>query len=50
MSKIPKHIIDYCNQFEMCKGCPMECVAPIGAGYDQWIKNTIDKIERVGAE
>ena len=42
---LPKFVIDYCNQYDNCRGCKIACVAPVGEEqFKQWITQQIDKI------
>lgn len=43
---IPEFVIEHCNKFKLCKGCTLNCVAPVSdRHFDDWVKAQISKIE-----
>lgn len=44
-NRIPQEVIDHCAKFELCKGCGLNCSAPMAdAGsqeYEQWLKDRV---------
>jgi hypothetical protein len=42
---IPKKVIDHCAAHKLCKGCPLNCVAPAADHkFQEWL---CDQIKRV---
>ena len=49
---IPTEVIDHCQKYSMCKGCPLgTCVAPLAEAntdrWNEWLAERIDKIRKV---
>lgn len=49
MPDIPQEIINHCERYQACKGCPLgTCVAPVssypGEAWDKWLESRIEAV------
>lgn len=43
---VPQNVIDHCNKFKLCKGCKLNCVAPVGDhNFNDWLNGQIIKVQ-----
>jgi hypothetical protein len=43
--KIPQKVIDHCASHKLCKGCPINCVAPVSdREFESWMQVQIKKV------
>lgn len=48
MIKMPEHVIDWCNKYDICKGCQFQCTAPAQQEkFNDFISDMIAKISQV---
>jgi len=46
ITKIDQAVIDHCAKFKLCKGCPLNCVAPVSdRDFDAWINKKIIEVK-----
>jgi hypothetical protein len=43
--KTPQKVIDHCASHKLCKGCPINCVAPVSdREFEKWLDNQIKRV------
>jgi len=43
--EIPKFVVDHCNKYKLCKGCKINCVAPVSdRDFAVWVNLIIERI------
>lgn len=44
--EIPVFVVEHCNKYKLCKGCGINCVAPVSdRDFSKWIKTMIEKVK-----
>ncbi len=43
--QIPQIVIDHCASHKLCKGCPINCIAPVSdRDFDKWLETQIKRV------
>ena len=43
--QIPQQVIDHCEAHKMCRGCKLNCVAPVSdRDFDKWLESQIKRV------
>lgn len=45
---VPQYVIDHCNKHKLCKGCQLNCTAPVSdRDFQPWLKTQVEKIRMI---
>ena len=47
-SRTPEDVIKWCQEHKLCRGCPINCVAPVGQhNYENWFSDKIKQVKQL---